>query len=64
MADPAGAAGAADAMYVVLRGHRQVVVYDELDPFHVDAARGDVGRDEHAILAVPKAVQCIAALTE
>ena len=43
----ARAAGAADAVHVVLGLHRQVVVDDVRDALHVDAARGDVGGHEH-----------------
>src|SRR3546814_14036619 len=44
----AGARGAADAVDVALRLVRQFVVDDVGDPWHVDAARGDVGRHQHA----------------
>ena len=47
------AAGAADAMDVVLVGHREVVIDDVRDAVHVDAARGDVGGHEDADLALP-----------
>ena len=40
--------GAADAMHVILRVHRKVVIHHVRNAVHVDAARGDVGRDEHA----------------
>ena len=42
----AGAAGATDAMHVVDRRARQVVVHDGGQLDDVDAARGDVGRDQ------------------
>ena len=44
----AGAAGAADAVHVVLGDVRQLVVHDVRQLFDVEAARGEVGRDEHA----------------
>ena len=53
----AGAAGAADAVHVVLGLHRQAVVDDVADRRHVDAARGDVGRDQDAQLARAQALQ-------
>ena len=55
MAMPAGAGarGAADAVDVALRHVRQVVVHDVADALDVDAARGDVGGDEHARRAAP-----------
>ena len=43
-----GAAGAADAMDVVLDVWREVEVHDVRDAVHVDAAGGDVGGHEHA----------------
>src|SRR5215510_1278826 len=44
----AGAGGAADAVHVAFRNVRQVVIDDVADAFDVDAARGDVGRDQRA----------------
>src|SRR3546814_18348846 len=44
----AGARGAADAVDVALRLVRQFVVDDVGDPWHVDAARGHVGRHQPA----------------
>jgi len=41
-------AGAADAVDVRLGDVRQLVVEDVRDAVDVDAARGDVGRNEHA----------------
>ena len=43
----AGAAGAADAVHVVLGHVRQLEVDDVRQLVDVDAARGDVGRDQH-----------------
>src|SRR3989344_1836796 len=54
--------GAADAVDVIRRIHRQVVIDDELNPLHVDTARGDVGGDEYAIFAAFKPFQSFAAL--
>lgn len=45
-----GATGAADAMDVILIGRRQVVVDDVRDGGDIEAARGDVSRDEDAYL--------------
>ena len=44
------AAGAADAVDVVLVGHGEVVVHDVRDAGHVDPARGDVRGHKHADL--------------
>ena len=52
MARGAGAPGAADAMHVIFRVVRKIVVDDELDTFYINAARGDVRRHEHAIFAI------------
>src|SRR4030095_14712635 len=41
------AAGASDAMDIILRVHREIVIHDMRDSIHIDAARGDVGGDEH-----------------
>jgi hypothetical protein len=43
-----GASGAADAVHVVFGDHRDVVVDDVSERCDVDAARGDVGRHQHA----------------
>src|SRR5471030_2995443 len=53
----AGAAGAADAVEVVFRELRQVVVEHVGDRRHVDAAGGDVGGDQDLDLATAQAVQ-------
>ena len=50
----AGAAGAADAVDVVLGDVRQLVVDDVGQVLDVEAARGDVGRDEDLHLAALK----------
>ncbi len=47
----AGARGAADAVDVLLRHVGQLEVEHMADARHVDAARGDVGRDQHLDLA-------------
>src|SRR6476646_5283194 len=48
----AGARGAADAVDVGFRNVRQVVIEHVADAVDVDAARGDVGRDQRAQFAV------------
>ena len=62
----ARAAGAADAVDVVLGDVRQVVVDDVRQRLDVEAARGDVGRDQHAQLVVLEALEragaCVLAL--
>ena len=52
-----GAAGAADAMNVIFRMLRHVVVDHVTHVGDVDAARGDVGRDHHFIPAVAETVR-------
>src|SRR6476659_6423763 len=37
------AAGASDAMDIILRVHREILIHHMRYPIHVDAARGDVG---------------------
>src|SRR3989344_6047258 len=64
MALGARAGGAADAVDVVRRVHRKVVIDDELYPLHVDTARGDVCGDEYAIFAVLKAFESFTPLRE
>ena len=51
LAARAGATGAADAVHVVLRHHRQVVVDHQRQLRDVEPARGDVGGDQHPHLA-------------
>ena len=58
----ARAAGAADAVDVVFRDVRQVVVDDVRQRLDVQAPRGDVGGDEHLQLAVLEALQGLHAL--
>ena len=53
MADPAGAAGAADAVDVVVRRERHVEIEDVAHVVDVEAARGDVGRHQDLDLAAP-----------
>src|SRR3954447_13756964 len=58
----AGASRAADAVHVALRNIRQVVIDDVADAVDVDAAGGDVGRDQRAHLAGAEISQCPFAL--
>ena len=53
----ARASGAARAMKVVLRIVRRVEVNDEVDVVDVDAAGGDIGRDQHPRVARGEARQ-------
>src|SRR3546814_19290402 len=46
----AGTRGAADAVHVLLRNVRQLEIEDVADARHVDAARGDVGRDRKSVV--------------
>src|SRR5690606_23917734 len=50
-AGAAGATGAADAMYVGVIVVRHVVVDDMADAFDIEAARGDIGGDQHVNFA-------------
>ena len=58
----AGARGAADAVHVAFRNVGQVEVDDVADAFDVDAAGGDVGRDERLDPAVAEVLQHALAL--
>ena len=58
----ARAAGAADAVDVVLGHHRQVVVDHQRQVGNVEPARGDIGRDQHARLAGLEVAQGFLAL--
>src|SRR5258707_10993773 len=53
----AGARGAADAMDVALGVSRQLVVDDVRDARDVDAARGEIGRHQHAGPAAAEIVE-------
>jgi hypothetical protein len=48
---------AADSMHVALRNVRQLVVDDMRDLVDVDAARGDIGRDQNARESLAEAVE-------
>src|SRR6266478_3008732 len=54
--------GTADAMNVVLGRVRHVEIHHVSDLRHVDPARRDVGRDQHAVAAVPEAVERLTTL--
>ena len=64
MASGAGAPGATDAVHIILRVVRKIIVDDKLDAFYINATRGDVRRHEHAIFAVLESIERFAALTE
>ena len=51
------ASGAAGAVDVVLDRLRDVVVDDVVDRRDVEAARGDVGRDQDPVLPLAEAVE-------
>src|SRR5665213_1886162 len=53
----ARAAGTADAMHVVFRNVRHFVIDDQRQVVDVEAARGDVGGDQHLQLAVLELLQ-------
>ena len=42
------ATGSADSVDVILRVHREVVVHHVRDAVDINAARGDIGRDQYA----------------
>src|SRR5450631_787570 len=63
LACSAGAPGSADAMHVVLRNVRQIVVHDVRQLIDVDAARGDVGGDQHLQRRSLEFRQCAGART-
>src|SRR5438105_308974 len=46
IADGVRAAGASNAMDIILRVHREIVIHHVRNPIHIDAARRDVGGDE------------------
>ena len=48
IADGMRAAGASDAMHVIFRVHREIVIHHVRNPIDVDATSGDVGRDQNA----------------
>ena len=63
MPDAPGAGGAAGAVHVVLGVGREVEVHDAGDVVDVDAACGDVGRDERRRVPVVERPQRAVALT-
>jgi len=50
--------GASNAMDIILRVHREIVIHHVRDPIHIDAARGDVGGDEDTDGAGFEILQC------
>jgi hypothetical protein len=46
IADGMGATGASNAMDIILRVHRKIVVHHVRNPIHIDAARGNVSGDQ------------------
>jgi len=57
-----GTRGAPDAMHVILDRVRQIVVDHALNSGHVDAASGDVRRDQDAVTAAAESFQRFAPL--
>ena len=57
------AAGAPDAMDIIIGSGRHVVVDDMRDAFHVQAAGGDVGGDHNLVMAALETGQCRLALS-
>ena len=62
VADRLGAAGAADAMDIILRVHGEIVIDDMRNAVHINAARGDVGGDQHPVIAFLEPVEGLNAL--
>ena len=52
-----GARGSANAMHIGLRHIRQIEINDMCHAIHIDAARGDIGRDQHADAPVLERLQ-------
>ena len=48
---PAGAAGAPDAVHVIFRMLRHIVIDNVTDAGDVESARGDIGRDHDFVFA-------------
>src|SRR6202011_2963334 len=46
VANGMGTTGAPDAMNIILRVHRKIVVHHMRDSIHVNATRGDIGGDK------------------
>ena len=60
-AESAGARSAAHAMHKIFCQLRQVIVDDVGDVIHVNAARGDVGGDQHSRASLLEVAQrCVA----
>src|SRR6185437_7833563 len=57
LARGARAAGAADAVHVILGNVREIEIDDVRQLLDVEAARGDVGRDQHLHLAFLEVVE-------
>ena len=53
----AGAAGAADAMHVVIGLNRQIKIHDVRNAIDIDAACRDVGRNEHSHVLAAKRLE-------
>ena len=59
-----GAGRASDAVDVILRMPRKIIVQHKLNTDDVNAPRGDVGRDQNPVPAGFEAVKSVAALSE
>lgn len=64
LAEVACAAGAADAVYVVFDGGREVVVDHGFDVLDVQAPRGDVGGHEHVDVRLEVAEDLVSLLRQ
>ena len=56
--DGVRAAGASDAMDIIFRVHREIVIHHMRDPIHIDATRGDVGGNQDTDRAGFEILQC------
>ena len=52
IADRSGSTGATDAMYVIIRSHRDIVINDVRNIGDIDAASGDIGGDHDLVLTI------------
>ena len=60
----AGAAGAPDAVHVIFGNARQIVIYDQFNIRHINAARGNIGGNKHAVLPRLESIKRFAALVQ
>ena len=64
MAFVPGARGAADAMHVILRILRKIIIYHQFYSGDINAAGRDIGSHQHFVFSRLKTVQCLPALVQ